>query len=332
MKGRVSPLAWLALLAIVLATPGASCAAELYYGAEPVPVTIWSQGTRIAAQVWRAKGAQPDVTTKRPAILLAHGWGGLREHLDITYAPKFAAAGFVVLSFDYRGWGESEGRLIAVDELPEPDESGHVTVKTRVIREVVDPWDQLEDLRAALAVLKSEPDVDPKRIGIWGTSYGAGHAVTLAATEGFSAAVAQVGAQGGGTPPPEYLAHAERRAREKARGELDPPLPQGIDGAPGLSGTPDVARMISYRPLEFAEQVRIPTLFIDMEDEELFDRKQNGLEAFERIKANAPAEYQLLPGKHYDVYTRRYAEASDLALSWFRKHLMDASSEPGSAP
>ena len=185
MKGRVSPLAWLALLATVFATPGASCAAELYYGAEPTPVAIWSQGTRIAAQVWRVKGARPDDTTKRPAILLAHGWGGLRKHLDITYAPKFAAAGFVVLSFDYRGWGESEGRLVAVDELPEPDESGHVTVKTRVIREVVDPWDQLEDLRAALAVLKSEPDVDPKRIGIWGTSYGGGHAVTLAATEGF---------------------------------------------------------------------------------------------------------------------------------------------------
>ena len=90
--------------------------------------------------------------------------------------------------------------------------------------------------------------------------------------------------------------------------------------------------MISYRPLEFAERVRIPTLFIDMEDEELFDRKQNGLEAFERIKANAPAQYQLLPGKHYDVYTTHYAEASDLAISWFRKHLMDATSEPGSEP
>lgn len=322
MKRGSSRLALLALVSLVLTTPGASCAAELYYGAEPVPVTIWSQGTRMAGQVWRAKGAGGEEAGKRPAILLAHGWGGLREHLDTTYAPKFAAAGFVVLSFDYRGWGESEGRLVAVEPLPAPDEQGRVTVTARVIREVVDPWDQLEDLRAALAVLRSEPDVDPARIGIWGTSFGGGHAVTMAATERFAAAVAQVGSQGGGEAPAELLAHARRRAQEKARGELDPPLPQGIDQVPGLNGTPDVARMTSYRPLDFADQVRVPTLFIDMQDEELFDRKQNGLAAYERIKAHAPARYEVFPGKHYDVYTKRYGEASELALAWFREHLM----------
>ena len=35
---------------------------------------------------------------------------GLRSHLNNQYAPKFAEAGFVVLTFDYRGWGESDSR------------------------------------------------------------------------------------------------------------------------------------------------------------------------------------------------------------------------------
>lgn len=310
------------LLALLLLLPfasGASCAAELWYGAQPTPVTIWSQGTRMAGNLWRAKGADPK--EKKAAILLAHGWGGLREHLDVTYGPKFAAAGFVVLAFDYRGWGESDGRLVASQALPAPDEAGNVTVKARVIREVVDPWDQIEDLRAALAVLASESDVDPQRIGIWGTSYGGGHAVTMAATEPrIRAAVAQVGAQGN-VPNDEARAYAERRAREKARGTLDPPIPQGIDQVPGLNGTPDFARMLSYQPRDLAAKIRVPVLFIDMADEELFDRREHGLAAYEIVKEKAPARYETFPGEHYDVYTTHYPAASDLALEWFQEHL-----------
>jgi predicted acyl esterase len=71
---------------------------------------IFSDGVRMAGTVWRPD--TQDAGDKLPAILLCHGWGGKRAHLDFSYAPKFAAAGFVVLTFDYRGWGDSAGYVL----------------------------------------------------------------------------------------------------------------------------------------------------------------------------------------------------------------------------
>ena len=43
-------------------------------------VTIWSQGTKLAGDLF----IPDDIASgeKRPAILLCHGWGGLKEHLE----------------------------------------------------------------------------------------------------------------------------------------------------------------------------------------------------------------------------------------------------------
>ena len=47
-------------------------------------------------------------------------------------APRFAAAGYVVINYDYRGWGDSDSRLVVRDEMPKPDEGGYMTVKAQV--------------------------------------------------------------------------------------------------------------------------------------------------------------------------------------------------------
>src|SRR4051812_48781381 len=73
-------------------------------------VDVYSDGTRMTGTVWRPKTWTQG--TKLPAILLCHGWGGKRGHLDYSYAPQFAKAGFVALTFDYRGWGDSDGVLV----------------------------------------------------------------------------------------------------------------------------------------------------------------------------------------------------------------------------
>lgn len=47
---------------------------------------------------------------KRPAIVMAHGFSAPKEALLQNFADRFAAAGFVVLVFDYRYLGASEAR------------------------------------------------------------------------------------------------------------------------------------------------------------------------------------------------------------------------------
>ena len=252
---------------------------------------------------------------------MTHGWGGERKDLNGSYATKFSLAGFVVLTFDYRGWADSDSRLVIIGEQPAADGDGMVTVQARAIREVVDPVDQNPDILSALDFLSGEPGVDTSRIGIWGTSYSGGHVIYIGATDDRVAAiVSQVGYQGVGMTPARAR-FARQRAIDKARGVIDP-IPQGIDVVPNLKGTPHLPHMRDYRPIDHADAIRVPTLVIDVSEEELFDHKANGRAVFEIIEANAEAKYKTFQGKHYDIYYRHYQAASNLALQWFKQHLM----------
>src|SRR5271155_6190606 len=93
-------------------------------------VTVWSEGSRLSAMVIR-----PQAEGNFPGIVLCHGWGGLKEHLA-RYARDFAKAGFVCLVFDYRGWGESDGRIISAAAGPMLIEAGELNVEARVGREI----------------------------------------------------------------------------------------------------------------------------------------------------------------------------------------------------
>jgi fermentation-respiration switch protein FrsA (DUF1100 family) len=101
-----------------------------------------------------------DVLKKVRTITMAHGYAAVKEHGLAKFAAAFAA-GFVVLLHDHRTFGTSGG---------EP-------------RQDVDPWRQVADWRRAISYLESRPEVDPDRIGLWGTSYAGGHALVLGATD-----------------------------------------------------------------------------------------------------------------------------------------------------
>jgi hypothetical protein len=113
----------------------------------------------------------PDAVGRHPAITMAHGFAGVKEHGLERFARVFADAGFVVLVHDHRGFGASDG-------TPRYD---------------VDPWIQIADWRRAISFLETQPSVDPERIGLWGSSYAGGHAIVLGATDRrLRAVVAQV--------------------------------------------------------------------------------------------------------------------------------------------
>ena len=284
------------------------------------PAIVWSEGLRLAADILTPEGP----SGPRPAILLCHGWGGRKQHLLELYAPYFAAAGFVVMVFDYRTWGESDGKLVPASDEPMATEPGERNVRVRVIREVVDPVDHVADLRAALAYLLAEPGVDPGRVGLFGTSYGGGHVLSVAGTDDrVRAVVAQIGGYGYPTSS-EFRQMARGQAADKARGVLSPPIPQDRGGAvTSLGGVPDLARQLTHSPLVLARGVRVPTLFIDAEFEEYNteDPQLQGGGAFEVVRQNAVCERHTFPCSHYRVYDDYLEPARKLALGWFDKYL-----------
>ena len=137
------------------------------YAPQRRTVAFWSEGTRVAGDLYLPKGRKPE--DKLPTILLCHGWGGVKADL-VRQAVRFSQDGFIALAFDCRGWGESDSKLVMVEKMPKPDEKGEVTVRVKALREVVDPSDEAFDIRHALDWLVGEPGVDTSRIGLRGTS------------------------------------------------------------------------------------------------------------------------------------------------------------------
>jgi len=107
-----------------------------------------------------------------PGIVMAHGLGGTREAGLAPYAEIFAAAGFVVLVFDYRHFGASEGRP----------------------RQLASIRRQLQDWENAIAYARGLPGVDPERIALWGSSFSGGHVIVAAARDRSVAALSAQGA------------------------------------------------------------------------------------------------------------------------------------------
>lgn len=295
---------------------------QLSDGVETRTIDIISDGTRLSGDLFYHEGLSEG--DNRPGLILCHGWGGLKEHLNLAYAPQMAAAGYMVMTFDYRGWGESDSRLVIKGEMPEPDAKGEVTVTARAIRQLVDPMDQTRDIMSCIDYLTGEPGVDPNRIGLWGSSYGGGHVVYIAANDDrVKCVVAQVSGQDSrGIPMLMGGMEAVRKdASQRARGEIDP-VPQGVYQIPGLEGTPYIARQASYAPVEHAYNIKVPILIIDAEKEELMRPAENGGLVYQRVKDNVPARYEIFKGMtHYEVYEKGLVKARQMAIDWYDEHL-----------
>ena len=102
-----------------------------------------------------------------PCIVFAHGIGAIRQVRVAAYAQRFVAAGYAVFSFDYRHWGTSEG-------LP---------------RYICDIGGQQADIRAAIDCVRGLAAIDAARIALFGTSFGGGLAIAVAADRPDLAAV-----------------------------------------------------------------------------------------------------------------------------------------------
>jgi uncharacterized protein len=266
-----------------------------------------------------------------PAISMCHGFAAVKEHGLDRFATAFAQAGFVVLVHDHRNFGSSDG-------TPRHD---------------IDPWVQIADWRRAISFLETRAEVDPARIGIWGTSFSGGHALVLGATDRrVKCVVSQV-------PTISGFEQTRRRVspdamqgfielltsdmREQHRGA--PPRTQAVASAEpselaayrspeavafyaqdlgGASWDNTVtlrstfaARM--YEPGVWVSRISPTPLLMVIANDDRVTMTDLELEAYER--ALEPKRLTLIPGNHFDPYDAQFVLASSAASSWFIEHL-----------
>lgn len=262
-----------------------------------------SEGVRCAGTLLLPAGAR-----KPPVVVMAHGFGLMRAAGLWPFAERFVAAGYAVYLFDYRGFGDSDG---------EP-------------RQWVSPRRHLEDWTAALAHVRALPQVDGKRVVLWGTSFSGGHVLQAAATDsGLSAVIAQVPHVSGlatlrQVPVRTALRLGLAGIRDLIGGWVGRPFYSPVVGRPG-----DVAAMTSagswngfmqllpedadwpnetrarvflelafYNPMRHAHKIKAPTLVIAARSDSVTPPGA-AREAAARIPHG---RFELLESDHFRVY------------------------------
>lgn len=171
--GRLATAA-VAALAALGGIRMAGCAERLFYwpdrtlsiapdGVESVFFTN-PDGTRLHGWFYRAADAAPGEV--RPVVVHSHGNAGNveRHAIAVEFLPE---AGVHALVFDYRGYGMSDPARLGREAL-------------------------VSDVLAAVAYVRTRPDVDPARVGLYGISLGGTMALAAAADDPGVACVVSV--------------------------------------------------------------------------------------------------------------------------------------------
>jgi dipeptidyl aminopeptidase/acylaminoacyl peptidase len=288
-------------------------------------VSFYSAGVRLAGDVYLPDGIGPG--ERRPGVVLCCGYTGIKDLYLNDMGARLAAAGYVALTFDYKGWGKSEGPPLRLA-----------------------PYGRVEDTQAAITFLAGQDEVDGDRLGLYGISYGGSTAAFTAAIDQRVRAVVSVTGVGDGPrwmravrTPWDYRSLVERgqadwgrqvstgQSELADRGEVLQHDPQSAEIAAAARRALSGAAM--QVPLEFVHETlgfrpewvvgRIApraALFITSDADELVMPEES-----ERMHAAAgePKRLVVLKGfGHYQVFT---PPAIDQVMAettaWFGRHL-----------
>jgi uncharacterized protein len=291
-------------------------------------ISYYSDGLKLSGILNTPENAQGK---RFPGVLLVPGFMSTADAFFPGFADELNKGGFVSLTMDFRGFGESEG-----------------------VRGEVIPYLQIYDASNAISYLQSRPEVNPDKIAILGVSLGGGEVAYIAARDRRVKAVASMVLVGDGVRRMRKFRTEEQwqtlmqkvqedrinRAVTGKSKEFRGFLKEGTDSVlimpPDLTSSLKEAEQVedekgnsttlatvdgwlSYKPEEIIDKVSpTPILFVQAEKDEL---EADDADILYR-KAKEPKKlFTLKDGVHFDVYGKRTNEAMKPVLELFNQYL-----------
>ena len=277
-------------------------------------VAFWSgPAMRMAGRIFHsASGTSPG-----PGVVFCHGFGGTKEGTPTGLSTILAEHGYTVLAFDYRGLGASEGG------------NGRIM-----------PADQVEDAVHALEYLAQRPEVDGRRMAIYGTSFG-GVVVALAALRSGrprAAAMAVPVTAGDRWLRSIMRWHEYVRMKERAMEAIAKKVMTGqfemVDRFDIMVPDPvtfdryrdkvaitleSVYHVVNHDAIAEAHRMHTPTLVMGVQGD-LLSPVEQATDFYERL-AGPKELYLFETGTHFSVYDELLPEVASRTLAWFDRHV-----------
>lgn len=280
-------------------------------GREDISFTV--NGDNISGWLYNPKGIS------KGCIIMSHGFNGTKDCLLEKYAILFTTEGYSVITYDYRGYGDSDGKP----------------------RQMLSVRSQLEDLRGAISFAKGRGF---HNILLWGTSAGAQYGIIVASEDPLiKGVIAQCGAYNHKADSAKgvrengyffYIKLLPHGIRDKWRGRLG--LSRHMIPAYGRSGTSvfirgdsifNGAEHIGFKSKNFINEVcagfmlqphgpdiieaskliDCPVLILHCEKDEIIS-KESYYPLIETIGDNL--EVETYPIGHFDIYKGDWFKAA----------------------
>lgn len=292
-------------------------------------VTFQSEGTELVGDLYLPANYRSG--DKLATVIVSGSWTAVKEQMAGGYAEKLAEQGFAALAFDSRSFGESGGDLRVFES----------------------PANKIEDIKNAITFLETVDAVDSSRIAGFGICAGAGYMTTVAAEDGRLGALVTVApwihspaivntVYGGEENVAQMIATGLAAADKFAQTGVADYLPatSSTDESAVMYGDIDYyqnpergaipewdnrfavatwAEWLTFNPMEKANQVEVPTLFVHSENAAIPDGAR---QFFSEIPTEQKQMVWMNDYQQFDFYDQ--TEAMDESIALVADHLNEA--------
>ena len=253
------------------------------------PVTFENKGQQIIGILHTPDALKSG--KKAPGIVMFHGFTGNKteaHRLFVHVARSLSEAGFIVLRFDFRGSGDSDGEF---EDMTVPDE--------------------VSDAEKALTFLMEQENVDEERVGILGLSMG-GRVAAILASKDRRLKFAILYSPALGPLKERFFSQMSKEKLEK----LDSGEP--IEVSSGWYLKKKFFETVDYIvPLNIMDRIEVPVLIVHSDKDEIIPLEE-ALRGYELIKdLNEKSELYVVKGGDHTFSKREHTlEVIRKTLDW----------------